>query len=150
MKTFEIVPVLDRLLRLLCRSLPAYLVDAKAWEGPGSEPIRQAIRNLVADQRMYAERVAKAIVRYGGHPSPGSFPAEFTAKHDLSLSFLLLDVLDGLDQDIAWYEQCATELENVSSLHALAAEILGNAKGHLDVLGKIAGEMAENTNKTAG
>jgi len=147
MKSFEIVPVLDRMLHQLCRSLPAYLTDAKAWESPGSESVRQAIRNLVADQRMYADRVAKAIVRHGGDPRPGSFPADFTAKHDLSLSYLILEILDGLDQDIAWYEQCAVDLETVSSLHALAAEILGNAKGHMDVLGKLAGEMIQNAGK---
>jgi hypothetical protein len=144
MKSFEIIPVLDRLLHLLCRSLPAYLADAKAWEGPGSEPIRLAVRNLAADQRLYAERVARAIAHYGGHPRPGSFSHEFTAKHDLSLSYLLLEILDCLDQDISWFEQCETELEPVSSLHALAAEILGNAKGHLDILGKLAGQLTES------
>jgi len=38
---------------------------------------------------------------------------------------------------VAAIEQCATELEEVASLHSLADEILGNARGHLDILKEI-------------
>ncbi len=138
MKSFETIPVLNRLLNCLCRSLPAYLADAKAWGRMESEPIREAIERLAADQRLYAERVADAVSQRGGRPTPGRFPKEFTAKHDLSLSYLLQDLIDLQDQDIALIEQCATQLEGVPALHALAEEILGNAKGHLDVLVELA------------
>jgi hypothetical protein len=145
MKSFEIIPVLDRMLNLLCRSLPAYLADASVWEGPDSESARKAVRNLVADQRMYAARVARAILHYGGHPQPGPFSADFTAKNDLSLVYLLMEILDNQDQAVAWFEQCEMELESIASLHALAAEILGNAKGHIDILGKLAGQFTANS-----
>ena len=87
MKAFEAIPVLNRLLGLLCRSLPAYLADAKPWARPERRPIRTALDRLVADQQLYARRVAEAITQRGGRPDPGRFPTEFAAKNDLSLEF---------------------------------------------------------------
>jgi len=146
MKSYETLPVLNRLLNCLSRSLPAYLAETSTYENPDSAPIRAAIDRLASDQRRYADRVAEAIVARGGRPNPGRFPREFTAKNDLSVSYLLHDVIDLLDQDIALFEQYAKELEGAASLHALAEEILGNAKGHLDALL----ELAKNQVEAAG
>ena len=79
--------MLNRLLAVLCRSLPAYLADAGL--GPGGSPadIRTALGRLVADQQTYAQRVAEAISQRGGRPDPGPFPPEFAAKNDLAWSF---------------------------------------------------------------
>jgi len=134
MKTYEAVPVLNRMLGVLCRSLPAYLADARPWTRFHRLRIQAAVDRLAADGRMYAERVAEAITRLGGRPDPGRFPTEFSAKNDLAIDFLLREVIDNQEQDTAMLEHCAVELEGVSSLHALAEEILGNARGHLEVL----------------
>jgi predicted outer membrane protein len=142
MKAFAVVSVLNRLFHVLCRSLPAYLADARAWGQPDTEPLRAAIGRMVADQQMYAQRLAEAIVHYRGRPTPGSFPNEFTAKHDLALSYLIKEILDYQQRDVALIERCAAQLESNAALHALAEEILGNAKGHRDVLaGMVEEEM---------
>jgi hypothetical protein len=137
MNAHETVPVLNRLFRMLCRSLPAYLADAKTGGWPDRESIRAAVERLAADQRMYAERVAEAITARGGRPDPGGFPTEFAAKNDLSLAFLLREVVASQREETAAIGQCVGQLEGESALHALAEEILGNAKGHLEILAEM-------------
>ena len=134
MKPFEAIQVLNQLLRTLCRSLPMYLADAKPWARSEDAKLQAAMGHLVADQQMYAKRLAEAIESHGGRPDPGRFPTEFTAKNDLSLEFLLNEVIDCQDQDLAVIEHCASQLTGVPDLHALAEEIFGNARGHLDVI----------------
>ena len=134
MNAMETIPVLNRLLGLLCRSLPAYLANVKTLGLPEGERIRTALNRLVVDQQMYAQRVAETITRCGGLPSPGRFPSEFAAKNDLSIEFLLREIIACHDRDVVAIAQCVGQLEGDSTLHALAEEILGNAKGHLDIL----------------
>jgi bacterioferritin (cytochrome b1) len=139
MKSLLTIRVLNQLLGCLCRSLPAYLADARPWAQSGDQQLHAAIDRLVADQDRYAKRVGEAIVELGGRPDPGSFPKGFAAKNDLSLTFLRQEVLDRQEQDIATIEACAAELEGDAALHALAEEILGNAKGHRDILKEMIG-----------
>jgi hypothetical protein len=134
MNVIETIPVLNRLLDLLCRSLPAYLADVKTLGHPEGERVRTALHRLAADQQMYAQRVADAITQCGGRPNPGRFPTEFAAKNDLSIEFLLREIITCQDQDVVSIAQCVGQLEGASALHALAEEILGNAKGHRDIL----------------
>lgn len=132
--TLEVVQVLNELLWLLCRSLPAYLADARPWTDSDDRQLRTALERLVADQQRYARRVDETIVSYGGRPDPGRFAMNLTAKNDLSLEFLRQEVINQQQQDIFRFERCAAEFENIPPLHALAEEILGNARGHLDIL----------------
>ena len=138
MKTFLTIRVLDELLGILSRSLPAYLADAKPWttaETPNKNQKQcAALGHLAADQQRYAQRVAHAIAELGGRPDPGRFPIEFTAKNDLALEYLCQEVIHRQERDVLAVEHCTAQLEKTASLHALAEEILGNAKGHLEIL----------------
>jgi hypothetical protein len=134
MNSFKAIQVLNKLLSVLCRSLPAYLADAKPWARSNDQNLRAALDNLVADQRRYACRVDEAITEQGGRPDPGRFPMNFAAKNDLALGFLVQEIVAYQEQDISILERCAAQLEGISSLHALAEEILGNARGHMDIL----------------
>lgn len=58
----------------------------------------------------------------------------FTAKNDLSLTYLRREVIEHQEQDIASIERCVERLEGVPTLRSLGEEILGNAKGHLEIL----------------
>jgi hypothetical protein len=133
-ETLKAIGALNELLRILCRSLPAYLADAKPWAQSANPQLRAALDRLVADQQRYARRLSEAITAGGDRPDPGRFPTQFTAKHDLSLEFLRQETLRRQEREILAIERCAAELEGIPPLHALAEEILGNAKGHLDVL----------------
>ena len=134
MDAIESIPVLNRLLGLLCRSLPAYLANVKTLAHPEGDKTRAALNRLAADQQMYAQRVAEAIAQAGGQPNPGRFPTEFAAKNDLSIEFLLHEIVACHQRDVVSIAQCVAQLEGASTLHALAEEILGNAKGHLEIL----------------
>jgi hypothetical protein len=137
MRAPQVIPVLNELLRILCRSLPAYLADAKPWAHSEHQQFQTALDHLVADQQRYARLVTDAITAHGGRPDPGRFAMHWTAKNDLSLGFLLQEVIDQQEQDVAALEHCAAALEEIAALHSLAEEILGNARGHLDILKEI-------------
>ena len=134
MQTVKTLGALNELLRITCRSLPAYLADARPWTQSSDHGIQTALDHLVADQQRYARRLSDAITSCGGRPDPGRYAMEFTSKHDLALDFLRHDVICHQELDIAAIQRCAIDLEDMPQLHSLAEEILGNAKGHLEVL----------------
>jgi hypothetical protein len=130
----QTVDVLNRMLQMLCRSLPMYLKDAKPWSRHDQEKVQAAIDSLVADQEMYAARLANLIFDVEGRPDPGVFPTAFTSIHDLSLDYLLAQAVGCLCQEVAALQHLASELPAGSPGRALAEEIAGNAQGHLEVL----------------
>jgi hypothetical protein len=134
MNEAETLAVLNRIMHVLCRSLPMYLSDAKPWVAPERQQAECVLEDLVADQRTYAQRVAEAIVEQGGRPDPGRFPMEFAAINDLALDYLLEAAARRQRSDVALLERCAADLAGQPALCALAEEILGNAKGHLEIL----------------
>ena len=147
MKPFEAIQALNRLLRTLCSSLPMYLADAKPWTRSEDTKLTAAMCHLVADRQMYAQRLAEAVESRGGRPDTGRFSTEFTAKNDLSLEFLLIELIDDQEQDVAAIERYVAQLAGDPALHALAEEILGNARGHLDILVEIAKNQEQMTSE---
>lgn len=134
MNNYEAIATLNQLLGVLCRSLPVYLSDARPWSRLGSWKTQTALDRLVADLRMYAGRLTEEIDSLGGQPETFVFPADFTGKNDLAIKFLVGEIVDYLKRDADVIERIAARLETVPALHALAEEILGNVKGHVDVL----------------
>jgi hypothetical protein len=134
MKSHQTIRLLEELFTILCRSLPAYLADAKPWSSSAAQGLRDELTRIVADERRYAKRTADAIIELGGQPDAGRFPDEFASKNDLSLDFLRDEIVERQQWNIAAIEHCAAQLESTAALHSLAEEILGNARGHLDIL----------------
>jgi len=134
-KTKEI-DLLNRLLQILYRSLPQYVEATRHDAVNGTDPVRPLLAGLAANQQAYARQVADAILEEGGPIEPGQFPIEFTATNDLDLRFLLKKAVEAQKRDITAIEKCATGLTPVPPLHALAEEILDNARRHLDMLEK--------------
>jgi hypothetical protein len=92
--------------------------------------------------------VAQAILDLGGHPSPGPFPYQFTAIHDLAIDYLLQRLIDGDRRDVAQIGRCTEDLAELPPLAALAEEIYGNARGHLETLEQLR-KNAEFGNRNA-
>ena len=130
--------VLNRLLRILTRSLPRYLEDAKPWSDGDQPEAQAALDALVADQQTLACRVAAAILDLGGQPEPGPFPTAFACMNDASLDYLLKQVIQRQRKDLTAIERCAADLAEKPELRALAEESLGNAQAHLDILHRVA------------
>lgn len=138
MKSLQTLRLLEELFMILCRSLPAYLADARPLgNSPKLQGLRDELARIVADERRYAKRVADAIIELGGQPNPGRFPDEFASKNDLSLEFLRDEVLERQQWTVAAMEHCASQLEDTAAWHSLAEEMLGNARGHLDILNEL-------------
>jgi len=130
----ETVETLNELLATLAYSLPAYLSDARPWATSAEKTLRDAVERIDVDQRHYASRLAEAIDRLGGQVALGRFSASFAAKNDLALAFLRQELIERQQQDIDSLRRCLARLEADPDLYELAEEIIGNARGHLDVL----------------
>ena len=142
----KIADTLGRLLHILCRSLPMYLEEARPWTRRDDQPAQRALANLVADQRMFSGRVAQTILDLDGNPALGRFPTAFTSLHDLSIEFLMPRIVECQRRDLQAIEQCVHELAGTPMVRPLAEEILGNARGHLDILDAlVVGEGAGRT-----
>lgn len=134
----ETVAVLNRLLEILSRSLPAYLQAARPYATSQQAAVCEAIDALAADQAHYAQRTAQAILDAGGMPAPGAFSPAFASVNDLGVEYLLAEVLRRHREDTARIEAIDAELACSLPHAALSREILGNARGHLDILERLA------------
>ena len=132
--SIDILDVLQEVLRILCRGLPQYLVEAKPWLQSEDAAFLAALKNAIADQRHYARRVADAVTERGGRPDPGPFPLGYTAVNDLSLDFMKNRIIEQLREDHEILKHRAKQLADHHELHALVDEIVGNYRGHLELL----------------
>jgi hypothetical protein len=126
--------VLGGLLRLLCRGLPVYLLEVRPWVSSADESLSKALARLVDDRRLYAGHVAQAILSRGGYPDPGPFPLKFTGLNDVSLEYLARTLHASLRADMEILQSYSRRLEEMPRLHALSEEILGNTRGHAEIL----------------
>jgi hypothetical protein len=135
------VDVLNRLLVIEYRSLPMYLRDACPWTHPGDERASAVLNQIVADQKTYSSRLADAVLDRSGAIELGGYPMEYTDTHMLSLDFLVGELVRCQKRDITAIERCVAELTGDPPARALAEEVLGNARGHLDSLQELAADV---------
>lgn len=135
---------LNRLLTVLERSLPMYLSYTSPWTHGGDQRARQALANIVDARSKLANRVAKLVLE-SGPIELGAYPFEFYDMHDLSLDFLLSKLVEYQKRDIAKHEQCARDLQVDRRAGELADEALGAARGHLETLEELAGELNKSS-----
>jgi|WetSurMetagenome_2_1015567.scaffolds.fasta_scaffold392415_1 hypothetical protein len=129
-----VTDVLNQLLHLLLRGLPAYVVEANPWTEPQSEGLRKALANLAGDRRLFANLAAQAILDRGDYPDPGTFPLEYTGLNDVSIAFLTQEIIHSLHIDIEVLPEISAQLATIPHLHDLTEEILGNSIGHAEIL----------------
>ncbi len=134
--------VLNELLRILYRSLPMYLAEARPWVHRSHEKLAAALTAIAGDECMFSQRVAQAILDLGGHPSPGPFPYQFTGIHDVAIDYLLQRLIEGERRGVARIGRCVEDLAETPLLAALAEEIFGNARGHLETLEQLSRQQA--------
>jgi hypothetical protein len=118
-----------------------YTEEVKPWSLASHEPAWIAVGRLAADNRMYAARVAEAILEQGGQPHPGTYPLGFATLNDLGLEFFLREIIVHLKRDLTVINQCAGDLAALPTAHALAEEIHGNLQGHMEQLEKLTAEL---------
>jgi len=136
--------VLNRLLNLLCRSLPMYLRHAKPFMRRADDKAAEAIKRIAAEQEELAAKVSDALVDAETTPRLAGFPMEFTDLHDLTVSYMIKMAIRYQKYDIQAYQECVEALRMAPVYQPLAEEALGLAKGHLEELEELAGEPAAN------
>jgi hypothetical protein len=137
MMTTDPNAALNRLLVTLHRSLPMYLADAAPWTRHGDERAEKVLGHIVADYQMYSGRIAELLLSRRQLAGFGEYPMVFTDTHDLSLDYLIGELIFYQKQDIAAVQDCALTLQNDPAGRTLAEEVLGNARGHLESLGEL-------------
>jgi len=145
MPSSDTITVLNRVLEILERSFPQYLLYARPYVPPGRENIMQTVEQIVAGQDALAERVSQHIFESSGLPDHGDFPIEFTDTHDLAIDFLLQEAIDCTKQSIGDLEQSVDSLRLAPAAQSLASEALGMTKGHLEQLQKLGTGGAAST-----
>ncbi len=138
-----VVRKLNRLLTIHVRSFATYQLEATPWSSgrSGDEAIARTLRDIGRDRKALADRIYTAIQDRRGAVAPGSFPMEFTDKHDLSLEWLLRELLAYQRRDTAAIEQVARTLTDDPEAAELAQEALGTAQAHLEALESLAAKQ---------
>jgi hypothetical protein len=138
MPTSNRAATLNRLLQIHYRSLPMYLASAKPWVPRGHEKAAETLDLVVADQKRMIEKITEALLDLGADIKLGEFPMLYTDMHDLSVDYLLTELVESQRQDVAAIEGCVAD----SAGDPLAQEALGAAKGHLESLEEAVAETA--------
>jgi hypothetical protein len=141
MSAAETLNVLNDLLAIVYRSLPMYLHDAQPWHARGKGRAADVLSGIVADQRSMAQRIANFILDRGGEPEAGVYPEEFSTAnwHFVALDFLLQPLVDHQRRDVDRIALRVSRLSADREARALAEEVLGLAKGHLELLEELSG-----------
>lgn len=132
--------LLNQLLQVEYRSFPMYLTDASPWTRHGDEKAAETLDNIVADQKLMAQRIGEFILDAGGRIEPGEYPMEFTDTHFLSLDFLLTEVLRYQGQDVVAIERIVSQLSDARAARELAEETLGMERAHLEAVEALVGQ----------
>ncbi len=130
--------LLNRLLANLSRSFPQYLQFSRPHIPNGRNNCADTFAEIAADQNVLADRVSQMLIDTHAPIRTGEFPMGFTDKHDLGIDYLVQAALAYQQQDIEAISQLVEQLQTAPAAKSLAEEVLGLAKGHLDLLRELA------------
>jgi hypothetical protein len=142
MTKVDIIRALNDLLALEYRSLPLYVTDAMPWTHPGDEKATSTLASIVLDQRATSQRIAQLILERGGALDTGEYPMEYTDTHDLSLEYMVKELISFQKWLIGKIERIVTTLADDREARDLALEALGSEKAHLESLQELASQPA--------
>jgi hypothetical protein len=125
---------LNRLLAIQRFSLANYVIQASPWTHSGNEPAVETLKVIVDDHAHYAQLLADAIDARDGLVESGSFPMSFASLSDLTLDYVLSQLIEYQHRDIQRIEQCVSELVGDPLAWSLASEVLGSERAHLEIL----------------
>ncbi|MCA9247767.1 MAG: hypothetical protein KDA42_11640 [Planctomycetales bacterium] len=126
--------VLNRLLTILARSFPNYLIYAHPSVTAGRQAVLDVLASVRDEQQLLCTRICNFLQQQGVVPTVGDFPLEYTDAHDLGIDYVLKLLVSYQQQDIAAIEECVEQLRLAPAALAFAEEALGLARGHLELI----------------
>lgn len=145
MSSHQTISVLNRVLAMLYKSFPQYVMYSRPYIPPSRQIVLETFEEIANDESMLADRLSQQIADAGGLPDTGSFPMEFTDTHDLSIDHLLREAIRYHREEIAMLESRRDELFMAPMARALVEEAVGMAKGHLESLEELSTHGASKT-----
>ncbi|MEX2168251.1 MAG: hypothetical protein WD851_02995 [Pirellulales bacterium] len=134
MSPSDTVHILNRVLAVLCKSFPQYLMYSRPYIPHSRQGVLDTLKEIANDQTMLAERISQLVFDAGGLSQLGAFPMEFTDTHDLNVNHLLREAIRYQREEIGTLQACRDELALAPTARALVEEVVGMAKGHLESL----------------
>ena len=128
------VEILNELLVMHSRSLPMYLASARPHRQRGDDKAAEVLTHIVEDQQLMVDRIAEFMEDADCTIDTGEFSMEFTDLHDLSMDYIMQQVITCQKNEIAEIEYFSGQLDGQPRAKALAQEALGAAKAHLQSL----------------
>jgi hypothetical protein len=122
---------LNEILVILHRSLPAYLSHAAPWVAFGEEESHRVLARVVTEREDHVHRLSELLDARRHVINRGEFPMDFTSLHDVSLDFLIKQLIHEERQNVARIEACERRLTGDREGRTLAAEALAIAQRHL-------------------
>jgi bacterioferritin (cytochrome b1) len=142
----DTISVLNRVLAMLYKSFPQYIMYSRPYIPPSRHSVLETFQEIANNESMLADRISEQIADANGLPDTGFFPMEFTDTHDLSIDYMLREAIRYQREEIAMLEACRDELSLAPMAGALAEEAVGMGKGHLESLEElIAGDASKQT-----
>ena len=142
MKSSEVCSLLNDLIAIHARSLPVYLSDAAPWMTHRDAHAKDVVDLIAADQLMTVDQLAEIVIDKGGTVDQGIFPMDFTGLHDLSLDYLLVQMVHRQREDVERIADVVERLTEDAGAKAVAEEALGAAKGHLASLEELTNDVS--------
>lgn len=134
MASAETIAILNRLVTIHRCSLASYMKFVRPWSGESNGHILETLAAITDDHDQTAHRIASFVLEQGGILATGDFPMEFPGYHDVSLSFLLDQLIARQVSDMDAIKTCVEDLHMTPMAKALAEEALGESKAHLELL----------------
>lgn len=126
--------LLNRVMVTHERSLPMYLAFAAPFVGHGDEAASEVLSQIVTDHKYLSEKFHDYLLEQNYPVGHGQWDMNFTSMHDVSLHYLLAEIVRREKSIIADLTKYAQLLEKAPAARALIQEALGMAKGHLESL----------------
>jgi hypothetical protein len=140
---------LNEVLVILDRSLPMYLSDATPWVAYGKEEAKQVLDRIVADDREHVALLTTLLDARRHTIDRGEFPMDFTSLHDLSLGFLIKELIEHQRRDAHAIESRLGRLAGDPEGNALTTKILASARRHLESLESLPRQPASPAERQA-
>ena len=126
--------ILNHISAIHTYSLAAYLRWTAPYFAPEQQEERDTLDVIIADQERTVDKIGAIIIDMREVVIGGEFPLDYTSYHDLGFDYLLGKLIENETEIIEKVTKCVNALPEDSEFRAVAEEVLGNDKAHLQML----------------